>query len=138
APICPLAGQLNVAAGWALQAATVEALLARGVTPTVYKSVNLPDGVAVNAEAERRYRARGIRRSRPAARARGRIERMRAPRRLAAVVVAAVLGSAVPGRPAAADPAAIARLGRDLDDDRFETRRRAELELEAVGISILA
>ncbi len=60
APICPLSGLLNVAAGWALQAATVEALLARGITPTVYKSVNLPDGFAFNAEAERRYRARGI------------------------------------------------------------------------------
>ncbi|MBL9088214.1 MAG: PQQ-like beta-propeller repeat protein [Planctomycetia bacterium] len=63
---------------------------------------------------------------------------MRAPRRFAALAVAAVLAAAVPGRPAGADPAAIARLGRDLDDDRFETRRRAELELEAVGISILA
>lgn len=60
APVGPLSGLLNVAAGWALQAATIEALLARGVTPAVYKSVNLPDGFAFNAEAERRYRARGI------------------------------------------------------------------------------
>jgi len=58
--ICPLSGLLNVAAVWALEAATVEALLARGITPAVYRSVNLPDGFAYNAEAERRYRERGI------------------------------------------------------------------------------
>lgn len=62
---------------------------------------------------------------------------MGAPRRLVALLVAA-LAAAAPGRPAAADPATIARLGHDLDDDRFDVRRRAELELEAVGISILA
>lgn len=59
-PIAPLSGLLNVAAVWALEAATVEALLARGVHPAVYRSVNLPDGFAHNAEAERRYRERGI------------------------------------------------------------------------------
>jgi hypothetical protein len=58
-------------------------------------------------------------------------------RRLVALLVAA-LAAAAPGRPAAADPATIARLGHDLDDDRFDVRRRAELEHEAVGISILA
>ena len=58
--ICPLSGLLNVAAVWGLEAATVEALLARGITPAVYRSVNLPDGFAHNAEAERRYRERGI------------------------------------------------------------------------------
>ena len=50
--ICPLSGLLNVAAVWALEAATVEALLARGVTPAIYRSVNLPDGFAYNAEAD--------------------------------------------------------------------------------------
>jgi uncharacterized phosphosugar-binding protein len=59
-PIAPLSGLLSVAAVWALEAATVEALLARGVAPAVYRSVNLPDGFAHNAEAERRYRDRGI------------------------------------------------------------------------------
>jgi uncharacterized phosphosugar-binding protein len=59
-PICPLSGLLNTAAVWALQAATVERLLAKGVKPAVYRSVNLPDGFAWNAEAERRYRERGI------------------------------------------------------------------------------
>ena len=59
-PICPLSGLLNTAAVWALTAATTEALLARGIEPAVYRSVNLPDGFAFNAEAERRYRDRGI------------------------------------------------------------------------------
>lgn len=59
-PIGPLSGLLNVAAGWALQAATIEALLARGIVPSVYRSVNLADGFAFNDEAERRYRERGI------------------------------------------------------------------------------
>jgi uncharacterized phosphosugar-binding protein len=59
-PICPLSGLLNTAAVWALQAATIEALLAKGVKPSVYRSVNLPDGFAWNADAERLYRERGI------------------------------------------------------------------------------
>ena len=59
-PIGPLSGFLGVAAVWALTAATVEALLARGIAPAIYKSVNLPDGFAYDREAERRYRERGI------------------------------------------------------------------------------
>ena len=59
-PIAPLSGLLTVAAIWALEAATVEALLARGKTPAVYRSVNLPDGFARDAEAERAYRERGL------------------------------------------------------------------------------
>lgn len=60
APIGPLSGLLNVAAVWALEAATVEALLARGIVPSVWTSVNLPEGFQRNEEAERRYRERGI------------------------------------------------------------------------------
>lgn len=59
-PICPLSGLLNTAAVWALTAATTEALLARGLEPAVYRSVNLPDGFEWNARAERLYRERGI------------------------------------------------------------------------------
>jgi uncharacterized phosphosugar-binding protein len=59
-PICPLSGLLNVAAVWALEAATVEVLLARGVRPSVYRSVNLPDGFDWNDRAEAEYRRRGI------------------------------------------------------------------------------
>jgi uncharacterized phosphosugar-binding protein len=59
-PIAPLSGLLNVAAVWALTAATIDALLARGVEPSVYRSVNLPDGFAWNDRVEARYRERGI------------------------------------------------------------------------------
>jgi uncharacterized phosphosugar-binding protein len=59
-PIGPVSGLLNVAAVWALEAATVEALLAKGIEPAIYRSVNLPDGFRHNEEAERRYRERGI------------------------------------------------------------------------------
>jgi uncharacterized phosphosugar-binding protein len=59
-PICPLSGLLNVAAVWALQAETVDALLERGIEPAIYRSVNLPDGFAWNERADARYRARGI------------------------------------------------------------------------------
>lgn len=59
-PIAPLSGLLNVAACWALVSATIEELLARGVTPSVYRSVNLPDGFAWNDRVEAAYRTRGI------------------------------------------------------------------------------
>jgi len=59
-PIAPLSGLLNVAAVWALTAATVEALLARGVEPSIYRSVNLPDGFSWNDRAQARYRQQGI------------------------------------------------------------------------------
>lgn len=63
---------------------------------------------------------------------------MRIPRPLAALAFAAALAAGAAPRRAAADPGAIARLADDLDDDRFDVRRKAELELEAVGLSILA
>jgi uncharacterized phosphosugar-binding protein len=59
-PICPLSGLLNVTAVWALTAATVEALLARGLSPSIYRSVNLADGFAWNDAAEARHRATGL------------------------------------------------------------------------------
>jgi len=59
-PIAPLSGLLNVAAVWALTSATIDALLARGVEPSVYRSVNLPDGFAWNDRVEARYREKGI------------------------------------------------------------------------------
>lgn len=59
-PICPLSGLLNTAAVWALQAATIEALLEAGIEPAVYRSVNLPDGFAWNDRVEKLYRERGI------------------------------------------------------------------------------
>jgi uncharacterized phosphosugar-binding protein len=59
-PICPLSGLLNVTAVWALTAATVEALLQRGLSPSIYRSVNLADGFAWNDAAEARHRATGL------------------------------------------------------------------------------
>lgn len=59
-PICPLSGLLNVTAVWALTAATVEALLARGLSPSIYRSVNLADGFAWNDAAEARHRQTGL------------------------------------------------------------------------------
>ncbi len=59
-PVCPLSGLLNVAAVWALEAETIDALLRRGIRPAVYRSVNLPDGFAWNDRAEAQYRERGI------------------------------------------------------------------------------
>lgn len=59
-PVGPLSGLLNVAAVWALQCATIEALLARGLAPSVYRSVNLADGFAWNDAAEARYRTTGL------------------------------------------------------------------------------
>lgn len=45
---------------WALTAEVISQLLARGLTPHVYRSVNLPDGEAFNARAEAEYRETGI------------------------------------------------------------------------------
>jgi uncharacterized phosphosugar-binding protein len=44
---------------WALTAEVISQLLARGVTPHVYRSVNLPDGEEFNAQAEAAYRETG-------------------------------------------------------------------------------
>ncbi|MBN1875352.1 MAG: sugar isomerase domain-containing protein [Anaerolineae bacterium] len=43
-PICPASGIGAVATLWAIVAGIVETMLARGLTPTVFPSVNRPDG----------------------------------------------------------------------------------------------
>ena len=43
-PICPASGMGAAAVLWAVMAALVEEMLARGLKPTVYPSVNRPDG----------------------------------------------------------------------------------------------
>lgn len=43
-PICPASGLGAAAVLWAVMAALVEEMLARGLKPTVYPSVNRPDG----------------------------------------------------------------------------------------------
>lgn len=59
-PICPTSGVLSAVAIWALTAEIVERCLERGVRPTIYRSVNLPDGFDFNERAEREYRERGF------------------------------------------------------------------------------
>jgi uncharacterized phosphosugar-binding protein len=59
-PICPLSGLAFVYISWALVAALVEELLARGVMPTVFRSVNLADGPEFNERARQRYEELGI------------------------------------------------------------------------------
>lgn len=51
--ICPFSGIGAAAALWAVTAGIVEGMLARGLTPTVFRSVNRPDGPA-DVEATRR------------------------------------------------------------------------------------
>jgi uncharacterized phosphosugar-binding protein len=43
-PICPASGIGAATVMWAVMAGVVEEMLARGLTPTVFPSVNLPDG----------------------------------------------------------------------------------------------
>ncbi len=45
---------------WAIEAEVIAQLLARGLKPHVYRSVNLPDGEEYNARAEAEYRETGV------------------------------------------------------------------------------
>lgn len=58
--ICPISGVAGAVLMWALTAGIVERLLARGITPSVFPSVNLPDGPEQVRRVEDRYRAEGI------------------------------------------------------------------------------
>jgi uncharacterized phosphosugar-binding protein len=58
--ICPTSGVLSAVAIWSLTAAIVEACLAVGVKPTIYRSVNLPDGFEFNERAEREFDRTGF------------------------------------------------------------------------------
>ena len=51
-PVCPASGIGAAAVMWAVVAGTIEEMLARGLTPTVFPSVNLPDGKTVLAQVE--------------------------------------------------------------------------------------
>jgi uncharacterized phosphosugar-binding protein len=57
-PICPVSGMGAVAVLWGVVAGMIEEMLARGLKPTVYPSVNRPNGkalvAAVDAEAQRK------------------------------------------------------------------------------------
>jgi len=56
---CPTSGIVAAAIIWALTAQVIERLLARGLTPHVFKSVNLPDGPEFNARARKEYEQTG-------------------------------------------------------------------------------
>jgi uncharacterized phosphosugar-binding protein len=59
-PICPASGIGAASVLWAVSAGIVEEMLARGLVPTVYPSINLPDGPGRVAMAEARARAEGF------------------------------------------------------------------------------
>jgi len=56
---CPFSGVGAVAALWAVVARTVEILAAADLAPTVFASINLPDGPELLEEARARYRELG-------------------------------------------------------------------------------
>ncbi|MBI1849183.1 MAG: sugar isomerase domain-containing protein [Planctomycetes bacterium] len=58
--ICPTSGVLSAVALWSLTAEIVAACLAVGVKPTIYRSVNLPDGFEFNERAEQEYVRKGF------------------------------------------------------------------------------
>lgn len=58
--ICPTSSILAAAALWSVSAQVVEELMARGVKPSIYRSVNLPDGDAHNSRAKEAYLRTGI------------------------------------------------------------------------------
>jgi len=58
-PVCPISGLANAALMWAVVAGTVERLAARGLSPSVYPSINVPGGPDLVAAVEARYAERG-------------------------------------------------------------------------------
>lgn len=57
--VCPASGIAAAVIMWAIIAGTVEHLLANGITPTVYKSVNAPGGPEDVKAREASYREKG-------------------------------------------------------------------------------
>ena len=58
--ICPFSGIGAAAALWAVVAAITEGMLARGLTPTIYRSVNRPDGPADVEATRQQYVEQGF------------------------------------------------------------------------------
>jgi uncharacterized phosphosugar-binding protein len=56
----PASGMGAVFIAWPLVLMTVEKLLARGVSPTIFRSVNIPGGAEQNTWAINRYEEQGI------------------------------------------------------------------------------
>lgn len=59
ARVCPASGICAALIMWAITAGIVENLLAKGITPTVYKSVNAPGGSEDVRERQNRYKELG-------------------------------------------------------------------------------
>lgn len=59
AGICPASGIAAACIMWAISAGIVEHLLANGITPTVYKSVNAPGGPEDVKARQERYKEKG-------------------------------------------------------------------------------
>jgi uncharacterized phosphosugar-binding protein len=57
--ICPISGVAGTALMWAVIAATVENVVARGLEPSIFPSINLPDGPQLVERVESRYRDEG-------------------------------------------------------------------------------
>jgi uncharacterized phosphosugar-binding protein len=57
--VAPLSGIGAAVLMWALTAGIVERLLERGIEPSIFTSINLPNGPAAVEAIERRYRERG-------------------------------------------------------------------------------
>ncbi len=57
--ICPTSGIVAATIIWALTAQIVERLLARGLTPHAFRSVNLPDGPVFNDRQRKEYERLG-------------------------------------------------------------------------------
>ena len=58
-PCCPFSGVGAVTALWAVVARTIELLAAEDLPPTVFASINLPDGPELLETARARYRELG-------------------------------------------------------------------------------
>jgi uncharacterized phosphosugar-binding protein len=58
--VAPTSGLTFCYTIWAIVAEAVAQMLARGLRPHVYRSVNLPDGEDFNARAEAAYRETGV------------------------------------------------------------------------------
>ncbi|MCC7355456.1 MAG: sugar isomerase domain-containing protein [Anaerolineae bacterium] len=59
APLCPASGIGAACVLWGVTAGIVEEMLARGLTPSVYASVNLPDGPERVRQVEKRAMEKG-------------------------------------------------------------------------------
>jgi len=58
-PICPASGIGAAVTLWAVVAGIVQELLARGLEPTIYPSINMPDGPELVEAVRARYREQG-------------------------------------------------------------------------------